>query len=188
MTGGGGGRRATAVSPPEELLAVGRVTRAHGIRGEVAVLPLTEVSARFEPGSVLLVGPEGERRLTVRSARPHGGRVLVRFREVTERDAAERLRGAVLLVPAGDVPPLDEEGRFWVHQLTGLEVRTEDGRTLGRIREVLHNPANDIWVVDGDGGEVLVPALRGVVMEVDLAARRVVVRDDLGLLEGWEDA
>lgn len=167
---------------------MGRVTRAHGIRGEVAVLPLTEVPGRFEPGSVLLLGPDGERRLTVRSARGHGGRILVRFREVDDRDAAERLRGAVLVVPAGDAPPLEEEGRFWVHQVAGLEVRTESGRAIGRIREVLHNPANDIWVVDGGQGEVLVPALRDVVVDVDLEAGRVVVRDTLGLLEDWEDA
>ena len=174
------------VSPPDELLAVGRISRAHGIHGEVAVLPLTEVASRFEPGSVLRVDGS-DRRLTVESARPHGGRLLVRFSEVSSREEAESLRGAVLLVPAEEAPGLEED-RYWVHQLAGLEVRTERGRLVGRIREVLHNPANDIWVVESDTGDVLVPALRDVVVSVDVTGGRVVVREIPGLLDGTEDA
>jgi len=155
---------------------VGRITRAHGVRGEMAVQPLSEVQARFAPGSVLLL--EDGWTLTVAGSRPHQHRLLVRFREVADRTAAERLRGALLLVPASDAPEAPE-GAFWVHQVVGVEVVTEDGRSLGPVREVLANPANDVWVTE-DGA--LIPAVREVVVEVDLEAGRAVIRDLPGLL------
>jgi 16S rRNA processing protein RimM len=162
----------------EELLAVGRITRAHGIRGEVAVLNLSEVKVRFEPGSRLRL--EDGRTLTVEAARPHGHRLLVKFEEVPDRTVAEALRGQVLLVPAAEAPD-PAEGSYWVHQVVGLEVVTENGRRLGHVREVLHNPANDLWVTGGPGGEVLIPALGEVVLEVDVGAGRAVVREIEGL-------
>jgi 16S rRNA processing protein RimM len=165
---------------PEELLAVGRIARAHGVRGEVAVQPLSEVEARFAPGSVLRLGPDGVRPLTVEAARPHGHRLLVRFREVPDRTAAEELRGLFLLVPVSEAPDLGEDA-WWPHQLVGCEVVTEEGRSFGPVTEVLHNPANDLWVT----GHALVPAIRDVVVSVDLDARRIVVRDLPGLeMEG----
>jgi 16S rRNA processing protein RimM len=162
----------------EELLAVGRITRAHGVRGEVAVQLLTEVEARFAPGSVLRL--EDGRRLTVQTSRPHRHRLLVRFREVPERDAAEGLRGQTLLVASTEAPPIEDEDRFWVHQVVGLEVVTEEGRSLGRVREVQANPANDLWVTENGA---VIPALRKVVVAVDLAAQRAVIRPIPGLLE-----
>ena len=164
--------------PRDELLAVGRITRAHGVRGEVAVFVLTEVEARFHPGARLLLG-DG-RALTVEASRPHGHRLLVKFRQVADRTAAEALRGQVMLVRSTDSPPAPE-GAFWIHQVVGLDVVTEEGRELGRVREVLQNPANDLWVTEGPSGELLIPALRDVIVEVDLDAGRAVVRDIEGL-------
>lgn len=161
---------------PEELLAVGRVARAHGIKGEVAVRPLSEVGARFEPGSILRLGPGGHRRLTVGAARPHQGRLLVKFDEVGDRTEAEALRGALLLVPASESPGLPED-RFWVHDIVGMEVVTEADRSLGLVAEVLHNPGNDVWVTD----RALIPAVREVVLRVEVGERRIVVREVPGL-------
>ena len=163
-----------------DRVAVGRIIRAHGVKGEVAVLPLSDVASRFEPGSALLLGEEGQRDLTVASSRPHGRGLLVRFEQIADRSAAEAVRGDYLFVEAADVhaPP---DGAFWTHQLVGCAVVTEAGRPLGTIREVMRNPANDVWATDGPDGEVLIPALKDVVMSVDVAARRVVVRDVPGL-------
>ena len=158
-----------------ELLAVGRIARAHGIRGEVAVKPLSEVEARFSPGAILRT--ESDRRLTVRTARPHQSGLLIRFEEIGDRNAAEELRGQVLLVPAEEAPELPE-GSYWPHQLIGLEVVTEEGRSLGAIAEVAHNPANDVWTTDAG---VLVPAVREFVVSVEPEAGRVVIRDIPGL-------
>jgi 16S rRNA processing protein RimM len=161
-----------------ELVAVGRIARAHGVHGEVAVEPLSEVEARFEPGSMLRL--EDGRTLTVRGARPHHHRLLVTFDEISDRDGAEALRGALLLVPATDLPPIAEADKYWVHQVVGLEVVTEDGRALGRIREVHGNPANDLWVTETGA---IIPALRDVVASVDLDAGLVTIREVPGLLE-----
>jgi 16S rRNA processing protein RimM len=158
-----------------ELLAVGRIARAHGVRGEVAVKPLSEVEDRFSASSVLLT--EDGRSLTVRAARPHQAGLLVRFEGVDDRDAAEALRGQVLLVPAEEAPDLPE-GSYWPHQLIGLQVVTEEGRSLGAITEVAHNPANDVWTTDAG---VLVPAVREFVVSVEPEAGRVIIRDVPGL-------
>ena len=165
---------------PPRLVAVGRVTRAHGVKGEVAVLPLSQVVSRFEPGSRVQVGEEDERVLVVAGARPHRGRLLVTFEGVDDREEAQSLQGAYLFVPVAEAPPLPE-GEYWTHDLVGSEVVTDLGRSLGSLVEVITTPANDVWVVRGEEGEVLVPALKDVVAEVDLSARRVVVREVSGL-------
>ncbi|HEV3473977.1 MAG TPA: ribosome maturation factor RimM [Actinomycetota bacterium] len=165
----------------DELLAVGRIARAHGIRGEVAVQPLTEVQARFEPGSVLRL--EDGRTVRVAASRGHGHRVLVKFDEVADRTEAEALRGAVLLVPQEAAPPIEDGDRFWVHQVVGLRVVTEAGDDLGPVRDVLSAPGNDVWVIDAEDGELLIPAVREVIVDVNLAAGTVTVRDLPGLRE-----
>ena len=169
------------MSDRPRYIAVGRIARAHGVRGEVAVLPLTQVGSRFERGSRLLASEGEDRPMVVSSSRPHRDRMLVFFEGIKDRDAAEALQGTYLFVPASAVPPLPE-GEFWPHELIGCEVVTDGGMPLGRLREVIHTPANDVWSVQGDDGtEVLVPALKDVVRDVDVGARRVVVREVPGL-------
>ena len=157
---------------------MGRIARSHGVGGEVSVQPLTEVGSRFQPGSVLRL--EDDRTLTVERSRPHHDRLLVKFEGIDDRDAADTLRGSVLVIPADHAPAIEEPDRFWVHQIVGLEVVTEDGRSLGRILEIQANPANDLWVTETGG---LIPAVREVVVGVDLEGGRVTVRELPGLLE-----
>jgi 16S rRNA processing protein RimM len=163
----------------EPAVAVGRITGPHGIKGEVSVLVLSEVEDRFAQGAVVFL--EDGRRLTVGSSRPHRGRLLVTFEEVPDRTAAERMARQVLFVPESMSPPLPE-GSWWDHQLVGCAVVTDDGRPLGAIGEVIHTAANDVWsAVDEGGRETLIPALRDVVVSVDVTAKRVVVRSVPGL-------
>ena len=131
-------------------LELGRVGRPHGVRGEVVVTLHTDRPERTTHGSVMHAV---DRTLVVASARPHQGRWLVRFEGVTNRNGAEELRGATLV---GE--PLDDpgEGRIWVHELVGEEVRNVHGNALGRVAEVQANPAHDILVLD-DG--TLVPTV-----------------------------
>jgi 16S rRNA processing protein RimM len=161
-------------------IAVGRITRAHGIRGEVSVVVLSEVEARFEPGSNLRL--EDGRALTVRTSRPNRGRLLVTFEDVQNRTAAEPLAGSYLFVERTDVPEPPTDA-FWPHDLEGSEVITEGGRSLGTITEIVHGEANDIWVARDDGRETLVPALRDVVVSVDVPGKRVVIREVPGLTD-----
>jgi len=163
----------------EPTVAVGHVTKAHGIRGEVAVEVRSDNPDRFVEGAIVFT--EGGRSLTIERAHAHGARHLVKFAGVLDRAAAESLRGQVLVVPESWLPVL-AEGEYWPFQLEGCEVLTESGRSLGTVSEVIPNPANDLWVaVDDDGIETLVPALRDVIAEVDVAAKRILVRDVPGL-------
>ena len=100
---------------------------------------------------------------------------------VADRTAAEALAGTLLEVPESWLPALGE-GEYWPFELEGCRVVTDAGRELGTVSEVIPNPANDLWVaVDDDGVETLVPALRDVIVEVDMAAKRILVRDVPGL-------
>jgi 16S rRNA processing protein RimM len=163
----------------QPTVVVGRITRAHGVKGEVAVMVLTEVRERFEPGGVVYL--EDGRALTVAESRPHRGRMLVTFEGVRDRDAADALVQRSLVVPESESPPLPE-GSYWDHQLIGCKIVTESGRSLGELRDVIHTPANDVWsAIDEDGTETLVPAIADVVASVDVEVRRVVVREVPGL-------
>jgi 16S rRNA processing protein RimM len=163
----------------EPTVVVGKVTKAHGIRGEVAVEVRSDNPERFTDGARVFT-PEG-RELTIERVHAHGQRTLVRFAGVTDRTAAEALAGTLLEVPESWLPELGD-GEYWPFQLEGCTVVTEAGRELGTVSEVIPNPANDLWVaVDGAGTETLVPALRDLILEVDLAAKRIHVRDVPGL-------
>jgi 16S rRNA processing protein RimM len=163
----------------EPTVAVGRITRAHGVHGELAVLVLSDVVGRFDPGATVWL--EDGRPLTIASSRPHKDRLLVRFQQVGDRAAAEALHRAVLVVPESASPALPE-GSWWDHQLVGCRLQTDTGRDLGTVREVIHTPANDVWsAVDDAETETLIPVLKDVVVDVDLDARRIVVHEIPGL-------
>jgi 16S rRNA processing protein RimM len=163
----------------EPTVVVGRITKAHGLRGEVAVQVFSDNPDRFAEGAAVYL--EDGRELTVTAARWTGARLLVAFDGVSDRTAAEALRGRSVVVPRSMLPELPE-GEYWPHELIGCEVVTEAGRSLGRLTDVIENPANDLWAATDEGGvETLIPAIRDVVVEVDVAASRIVVRDLPGL-------
>jgi 16S rRNA processing protein RimM len=170
----------------EPTVVVGVVTGVHGLRGEVSVQNRSDNPDRWNPGERVLRDDGGS--LTIDGARRHGKKLLVKFAEVPDREAAERLRGTVLVVPDSWLPKL-QPGEWWAYQLEGCEVRTEAGRRLGNLTEVIANPANDLWVaVDEDGAETLIPALEEVLVDVDVDARRIVVRDVAGLTVPEDEA
>jgi len=167
-------------------VVVGTIARAHGVRGEVSIDVRSDNPDRFADGATVYL--EDGRALTVRSHRSHGGRLLVSFEGVEDRDAADALRGRALVVPPSMLPALPE-GQWWPHQLVGSAVRTEAGRDLGELVDVLPNPANDLWLArDASGRETLLPAVRELIVEVDPAARTIVVRDVAGLTAPDDDA
>ncbi|MEW6284507.1 MAG: ribosome maturation factor RimM, partial [Candidatus Eremiobacterota bacterium] len=120
-------------------------------------------------------GPDRPWAMAVQAARPHHGRMLVQLEGVTRVEEAQLLRHYVLAVPDDELVEL-EEGEYWHWQLVGLEVVTPDGSPLGRLSEVVTIPAHDLYVVQTPGGEVLIPAVDEYVLEVDLAARRMLVK------------
>ena len=167
---------------------VGVIGRAHGVRGEVAVeLHTDEPERRFAPGQVLR-NEAGGRPFTVQSVRDHSGRLLVRFTEVIDRDAAEAVRGTVLVaVVEPDERPLESE-EFYDRQLIGLRVRTGDGVVVGTVGSVLHLPTQEVLEVETADGTRLVPFVAALVPEVDLEAGVLTVADVAGLLDDENEA
>lgn len=172
---------------------VGRIGKPHGIRGEVTVDVRTdEPELRFAAGSVLRCkAPKGSastlRSVTVRSTRWHKGVLLAVFEEFGDRNAAEAARGVTLHadLPA-DATPADPD-EFYDHQLIGLVAVDLEGRELGTVTDVVHG-AQDLLVVRTPAGhDGMVPFVKALVPEVDLAARRVVVADRPGLVTPLPD-
>jgi 16S rRNA processing protein RimM len=168
------------MTPPIEPITVAKIVSAHGVRGELRAYPETDFPERLRPGrAVYIAGVPAPRWSRIRSARP--GKpplLLVRLDGVDGRDAAEALRGGELQVAAADLPPLPE-GSYYLHQIVGLRVLTEEGRELGVVTDVEQPGGNDVYVV----GPYLIPAVREVVREIDLAGGRMVIRPLPGLLE-----
>lgn len=165
---------------------VARIGRPHGIRGEVTLEVRTDdPEARFAAGQVLLTDPAERGPLTVTAARDVGSRLAVAFEGVADRTGAEALRGTLLLVDAASLPPTDDPDEFHDFQLVGLAAHLPDGARLGAVSDVLHLPHGDVLVVgrDGERAEVLVPFVRAIVPEVDVAGGRLVVDPPEGLLD-----
>lgn len=167
-------------------MVVGRVLRPHGVRGEVTVEVRTDdPGQRFAAGSVLATDPSAPGPLTVESARWHAGRLLVSFAGVADRTRAESLRGIWLTLDAAAVVYPERPGEFHDQQLVGLSVVTTSGQSAGIVTGVRHH-GQDLLVVgsgDDEPGEVLVPFVAAIVVEVDVKAGRLVIDPPPGLLE-----
>jgi 16S rRNA processing protein RimM len=170
-------------------VVVGRIGKPHGLRGDVTVDVRTdEPERRFATGSVLTVeAPRGSattlRTLTVAGSRWHQSALLVRFEEIPDRTAAEAARGILLHaeIPADASP--DDPDEFYDHQLVGLAAYDEGGAHLGEVTGLVHGGAQDLLTVrTPDGRDALVPFVKALVPEVDLAAARVVIADRPGLV------
>jgi 16S rRNA processing protein RimM len=165
-------------------LVVGRIAKAHGVSGEVAVDVHTDnPDVRFAIGVTLDTEPLERGPLTVERARWHAGRLLVGFRSVSDRSAAEELRGTMLVVDSATSGHTGDADDFWDHDLIGLLAETADGRSLGPVTDVLHPPGPDLLSIDVEGQDVLVPFVAAIVPVVDVAAGRIVVDPPEGLLD-----
>ncbi len=170
-----------------EYLLIGRILRPHGVRGEVAVEPLTDYPERFQAGARLFLGPELGATpvpVTIGSARPHQDRILLRLEQTADRNAAEQLRGLCFFIPLEEAAPLDEDS-YYPHELIGLQVRLEDGRELGLVDELMQAGGNDVLVVRSPErrGDVLVPLAGPFIREIDLEEGVVTVVAVPGLLD-----
>jgi 16S rRNA processing protein RimM len=173
---------------------VGRAGRPHGIRGEVVIGVRTdEPDLRFAVGAAVdAVSAPGEadgeadhvagERLTVASKRWHSGQLLVSFAGITDRTAASELTGSWLSVDSSQLPDTGDPDEFRDHELIGLNVRTAGGEPVGVVTDVLHY-GQDLLVVRRPEGECLVPFVKAIVPEVDVAAGLVVIDPPPGLLD-----
>jgi 16S rRNA processing protein RimM len=160
------------------------VVGVHGISAEMAVRTTGDSPEGICRYHSLTWTPVrgGERQVTIASCRVHKGVALVHFNEVTTRDEAEEFVGGTLSVPREDLLPA-AEGRHYIVDLIGLPVVSTKGEPIGTVKEVFETGANDVFIVDAGGREVLVPAVDHIVKEIDVPGRRIVIEVLEGLLE-----
>ncbi|HEX7127878.1 MAG TPA: ribosome maturation factor RimM [Thermodesulfobacteriota bacterium] len=164
-------------------MRLGRLVGIHGLRGELKLRPDNPDSDAVRPGVPLVLEGRGAARdARVVSVRRHKGALLVRFEGVASVNDAEPLVGSRVLIAREDLPRLPE-GEFYWFEVIGLEGVTEDGEPLGRVAEILSGPEHDVYVLRDGSRERLVPAVDDVVVAIDPAAGRIVIRPIEGL---WE--
>lgn len=177
----------TTSGPADDLVAVGRIRRSHGLDGVVVVEPMTSSKDEvYAVGRALLAGSvKGDvttphRRLHIDMAEPFQGGFRVQFTEIVGRDAADLWRDRYLLLPRAELPE-PEEGEVYLHDLVGLQVEREGGEVLGTVQAYYELP-HDVMIEVGRGdGSVLIPYR--FVSEVDVAAKRIVVEPPEGLID-----
>lgn len=168
------------------MLNVGKIVNTHGIRGELRVWPQTDFpEIRFRAGSKLLMVPPGGGEpvaVEVHAARLQKNVYILKLKGYNNINEVERYKGWSLKVPENDRVPLSE-GEYYVRDIVGCKVVTDEGQTLGVIVDVLSPGANDVWVVEmTNGKQLLLPVIDDVILHVDVASKYVQVHLMEGLL------
>jgi 16S rRNA processing protein RimM len=168
-------------------LVVGRISRPHGVRGELAVEVRTDdPELRLATGAVLATEPAAAGPLTIASTRWHQGRLLVQFEGLNDRDDADQLRGVLLVIDSAELEDVADPDEFRDHQLIGLAVLTLDGELVGEVTDVLHY-GQDLLVVAGrgerTGTEIMIPFVSAIVPDVDVSAGQLRIDPPPGLLD-----
>lgn len=177
-----GAEPGTAQDAHQDWVAIGEIAGTFGISGELKVAPLTDFPERFERTPSIYIG---EKRAPYRilQARSHKQLILLRLEGIADVDAAERLRGATLWIPASQITALPQD-QFYVHDLIGMRVRHVSGDDLGTIADVLSSPGNDLFVIrTPNGREVLLPAVKAFIPSIDTSARLITVDPIPGLFD-----
>jgi len=164
----------------EEEIVIGRIVAPHGVRGDIRILPLTEKPDLFLKLRYLYLG--SGIKLTVTNARFQKNMVLVSAEEIKNMDEAEKLRNQTILLMKKDLPPLPK-GRFYVSDLKGFVCLDEAGKQIGVFQDALPAGSTDVFVIQGmEGKEILVPAIKDNILEIDTTGKRILVR-----LPEWMD-
>ena len=163
------------------FLVIGRIVKPHGVRGELRVEIITELPERFNWLETVYVGENPPQPVAVESVRFHKNFALIKLAGYDTRETAAELRAQLLQVPEEEGIPL-EEGEYYLYQLVGLDVFTDEGERLGELVEVIETKANNVFIVDGPRGEVLLPDTDEVVLDIDFENGRMEVHLMDGLL------
>jgi 16S rRNA processing protein RimM len=168
-------------STEPRFLVIGRILKAHGVRGEMRVEILTDKPERFTWLEEVYIGKDDPQLKKIKAVRFHKSWALLKLQDCDDRDAANLLRSQLVQVPESEAIPL-EEGEYYLHQLIGLRVQTEEGEYLGSITEVIETKANNVFVVKKDSAEILLPDISEVIREIDFESGIVTVRPLPGLI------
>jgi len=161
----------------DKWVEAGVIMRPHGIAGEVVVdfkTDLLELVSKTMTLRTTRVNDDEELPLVVERVRKHKGRLIIAFKGRKTREDADELRSRTVWMTRDQIGPLDED-HWFVQDLIGLTVLTDDGETLGRLVDVMHQPANAVLVVKTDSGELLLPLIDDVILDVDIEGSRMTV-------------
>ncbi len=168
-------------------LAVGLLRKPHGLRGDLLMEIYTDFPDRLRPGTSLLAGDKHQP-LKITRRRPHNDGLILGFEGIDTPEEAGRYRATVVYVPTSDRPALPA-GEYYHHEIIGLTVLDEAGKTLGVLTEIIVTGANDVYVVKpAEGSDILLPALKEVILAVDLAAKTMRVHLLPGLVDEKDDS
>lgn len=167
----------------EDLITIGKIEGTYGYQGIVRIFPLTDFPERFKKlKRVIISHNDVAREVLVEYARPHGQVYLLKLEGIDSREDAQKYRNALLQIESSQLYPLPA-GSFYYFQLQGLSVYDEEKGLLGELTEIIETGANDVYVVKSAlYGEILLPAIKEVILEVDLEAHKMLVRLLPGLL------
>jgi 16S rRNA processing protein RimM len=156
------------------FLVLGKLRRAHGVRGEIPLELHSQMLELMAPGCQVFVG-EGHHPLTIQSTRWKNDLLLLKFDEIDNREEVSHWTNALLYVMSDQLPALPD-GEFYLHELIGMDVFETDGTFLGVLMEILETGANDVYLIQNDAGEeVLIPATEEMILEIDLNQEKMVV-------------
>jgi len=176
------GKSGSPSSGEPVYLAVGLLRKPHGLLGDLLMEIYTDFPERIRPGTILFVGDE-YRPLKITRRRPHNNGLILGFEGIATPDEAGKYRATLAYVPTADRPALPA-GEYYHHEIIGLTVLEETGKELGTLTEIIETGANDVYVVKpAVGSELLLPALKEVILEVDLAAKTMRVHLLPGLMD-----
>ena len=161
-----------------EFVTVGEIVATWGIEGKLQVKVQTDFPQRFDPSSTVYINQQP---MIIESTEWHKGKAIIKLSTIDSIEDSEKLVGQLVEIPHSQLQTLPE-GKYYHFQLIGLEVRTSQGELLGKITEILTASSNDNYVVKGDEGEILIPAIEDVVKSVDLNKGCVIIEPIEGLL------
>ena len=169
----------------EDFIAIGRVSKPHGVKGEIRIEYFNPEDLRFfsHYQVIFLQGDEGSpQAYRPISVRPHKKFILAQLEGIRTREEAEQLRGRAVLIDPAELPPL-EEGEYYWNDILGMRVVTDKGGEVGKVTEILPTGSNDVYVVQKGEKEFLIPATQDVIIAIDIEARTMVIRPLKGLLQ-----
>jgi 16S rRNA processing protein RimM len=158
-----------------EYLLIGKLQRSHGVTGEIVFGVQTDFPERVTAGKTVYLG-NNRKPMKITGMRPFHNNLLLMFEGIKNREEAALLTNLEVFVPTKDLPELGD-GQYYHHQLIGLSAVLEDGKSIGKIREIIVTGANDVYVVeDPDGNETLLPAVDSVILDIDIKSKTVKVK------------